>query len=223
MSGDIGKDISFFFETDDPKLGITPKNLSSGFIIQDALMEWKPSDHWQVGGGLFIAPFSRNGLQSTLSYITLDVSPISTVMNTTMQSSALRDMGFQFKGFFNHDHFQYDFFAREKAYLFSGTALGKQKILAVDAGFDRQGSYRGYSANTAADIPVNHGDEIAAQFQIIHYNGMTKFPAIAKQNDFLVEAAYYVHQAKIQPFLKYETQAFVDAANASKEDRKSVV
>ena len=37
VAGDVGKDVSFFFETDDPKLGITPKNLAAGFIIQDAL------------------------------------------------------------------------------------------------------------------------------------------------------------------------------------------
>ena len=55
------------------------------------------------------------------------------------------------------------------------------------------------------------------QFQYIRYDGGTKFPTIAKQNDFLLEAGYYVHQAKVQPFLKYETQAFVDAANASKD------
>ena len=228
FAGDVGKNISFFFETDDPKLGITPKNLASGFIIQDALMEWKPSDHFQVDGGLFIIPFSRNGLQSTLSYMTLDVSPISTVTNSTTQSSALRDMGFQFKGFFANDrlqyrlgafdgerdanghnslrtagYLQYDFFDREKGYLFTGTGLGKLKILAVDAGVDKQGSYRGYSANAAAAIPINKGDEVAGQFQYIHYDGRTKFTAIPDQNDFLLEAAYYVHQAKIQPFLKY--------------------
>jgi len=242
FSGDVGHDISFFFETDDPKLGITPKNLASGFIIQDALMEWKPTNVFQVDGGLFIVPFSRNGLQSTLSYMTLDVSPLSTITNTTTQSSALRDMGFQVKGFFYKDrlqyrvgafdgerdanghnslrtagYVQYDFLDREKGYLFTGTGLGKQKILAVDAGFDKQGSYRGYSANTAAAIPVNHGDEVAGQVQYYHYDGQTKFPTIFDQNDVLVEAAYYIHQAKIQPFLKYETQAFVAEENASKD------
>ena len=242
MAGDIGKDIDFFFETDDPKLGITPKNLATGFILQDALMEWKPATQFQVGAGLFIVPFSRNGLQSTLSYVTLDISPISTVSNTSLQSCALRDTGFQFKGFFAKErlqyrvgafdgerdasghnslrtagYFQYDFFDREKTYLFTGTALGKQKILAVDAGADKQGSYRGYSANTAAALPVNGGDEVAAQFQYIHYDGRTKFSAIANQNDFLLEAAYYVHQAKIQPFLKYEAQDFVAASNGSKD------
>ena len=112
---------------------------------------------------------------------------------------------------------QYDFFDREKGYLFTGTALGKQKILAVDAGFDTQSSYRGYSANIATNSPVNNGDEVAGQFQYYQYDGRTKFTAIPEQNDFLLEAAYYVHQAKIQPFLKYESQAFAAAANATRD------
>ena len=242
VAGDIGKDISFFFETDDPKLGITPKNLAGGFIIQDALMEWKPSDRFQVGGGLFIVPFTRNGLQSAASFITIDMSPVVTVSNTTTQSSGLRDMGFQFKGFFYNDrfqyrlaafdgqrdsnghnslrtaaYFQYDFFDREKGYLFAGTGLGKMKILAVDAGLDKQGSYRGYSANAAAAIPVRGGDEVAGQFQYVHYDGRDKFTAIADQNDFMAEAAYYTKKVKVQPFVKCERQAFVAAANASKD------
>jgi hypothetical protein len=195
-----------------------------------------------VGGGLFIVPFTRNGLQSTLSYLTLDVSPLMTVNNSATQSSALRDLGFQFKGFFARErlqyrvgafdgqrdanghnslrttgYLQYDFFDREKGYLFSGTGLGKMKILAVDAGFDRQGSYRGYSANIAAAIPVRKGDEVSGQFQYIHYDGQAKFTAIPLQNDVLVEAGYYDHKVKIQPFVKYEAQAFAAAANASKD------
>ena len=242
FGGDIGKDISFFVETDDPKLGITPKNLATGFLLQDALLEWRPSTPFQLVGGMMIVPFSRNGLQSTLSYLTLDVSPISTVSNAATQNTALRDIGFEAKGFFNHDHLlyrlgefggqrdvtghnsmrtvgylQYDFFSPEKGYLFPGTMLGKQKILAVDGGFDTQGSYRGESANVAAAIPVHKGDEAAAQFQFIHYDGRAKFPTILNQNDYLVEAGYLVHQAKLQPFFKYESQNFVAAANAAKD------
>ncbi|HEY2018798.1 MAG TPA: porin [Bryobacteraceae bacterium] len=242
VGGDIGKDISFFMETDDPKLGITPKNLASGFILQDALLEWRPTNVFQVVGGLMLVPFTRNALQSTLSYLTLDISPITIVNNAATQSSALRDVGFEAKGFFLNDHLlyrlgefsgerdangrnsprtvgylQYDFFSPEKGYLYAGTALGKQKVLAVNAGFDKQGSYRGISADVATTLPVNHGDEIAAQFQFIHYDGRTKFPTIANQNDAFVEAGYYAHRAKVQPFLKYETQNFVDAVNASKD------
>jgi hypothetical protein len=242
IGGDIGKAIDFFVETDDPRLGITPKNLASGFILQDAMLRWKPTNEFQVSGGLLFVPFSRNALQSTASYMTLDLSAMTVVNNAAPQSSALRDMGFQANGFFADDrllyrvgvfsgerdanahnslrtagYVQYDFFSKEKGYLYTGTALGKQKILAIDAGFDKQSSYRGFSANIAADIPVNNGDEIAGQLQYYHYDGRTKFTAIPDQNDYLLEGAYYVHQAKVQPFLKYESQAFVLAANASKD------
>jgi hypothetical protein len=242
VGGDIGKTIDFFFETDNPRLGITPKNLASGFILQDAMLRWKPTNAFQVSGGLLFVPFSRNALQSTASYITLDISAMSVVNNAAPQSSALRDVGFQFNGFLANDrlsyrigafsgqrdanahnslrtagYLQYDFFSKEKGYLFTGTALGKQKILAVNAGFDTQSSYRGLSADISADIPVNNGDEVAAQLQYYHYDGRTKFPTIPNQNDYLLEAAYYVHQAKVQPFLKYESQNFVAAANAAKD------
>ncbi len=242
MAGDIGSQISFFFETDDPKLGITPKNLATGFIVQDALIEWKPRTEFQVNGGLFIIPFTRIGLQSAPTFITADISATAVVSNSATQSSGLRDTGFQFRGYLANErlqyrigefagerdanghnsprtaaYLQYDFFDREKGYLFNGTFLGKQKILAVDVGVDKQSSYRGYAANVAAAIPVNQGDEVASQFQYIHYDGRTKFTAIPDQNTYLLEAAYYSHIAKIQPFMKYETQSFVTAANASKD------
>ena len=123
---------------------------------------------FRLVGDEMIVPFSRNGLRSTLSYLTLDVSPIATVSNTATQNTALRDIGFKAKGFFHHDHLlyrvgesggerdvnghnsmrtagylQYDFFSPEKGYLFPGTMLGKPKILAVDGGFDKQSWYGG--------------------------------------------------------------------------------
>ena len=79
MGGDIGKNIDFFFETDDPRLGITPKNLASGFILQDAMLRWKPTNEFQVSGGLLFVPFSRNALQSTASYIPLDLSAMTEI------------------------------------------------------------------------------------------------------------------------------------------------
>jgi hypothetical protein len=186
-------------------------------------------------------PFSRTTLQSPASYYTLDVSPITTVGNAATQSSVLRDAGFQAKGFFLNDklqyrwgvfsgqrdvngrnslrtagYLQYDFFSAEKGYVLTGTALGKQKILAVDAGFDKQGSYRAWSANVAADLPVRGGDEIGAQFQYMYYDGRQKFLTIPAQNDYLLEAAYYIHQAKFQPFGKYDSQNFAADQNRTK-------
>ncbi|MDR3702671.1 MAG: porin [Candidatus Sulfopaludibacter sp.] len=242
MGGDIGNNISFFVETDSPNLGKTPKSAGSGFLLQDAFLEWKPTKVFQVDGGLFIVPLSRNALQSTLSYYTVDLSPLTTVNNTATQSVALRDLGFQARGFFLDDrlqyrvaalqgerdanardslrtagYLQYDFFDTETGYVFVGTALGKKKILAIDVGADKQGSYRGLSANVAFDQPVNNGDEIGGQFQYFHFDGRDKFTTIPDQNDWFVEGAYYVHQARLQPFAKFESQQFVAAANNTKD------
>ncbi len=189
-----------------------------------------------------MVPSSRNALQSTASYYTLDISPITTVNNTATQSSALRDAGFGADGFFFDDHLlyrvgvfqgerdrngrdslrtagyvQYDFFDTETSYALVGTALGKKKILAIDVGADNQGAYRSYSANVAADLPVRHGDEIGGQVQYFHYDGRQKFLAIPDQNDVMVEAAYYLHRFKVQPFAKFETQNFVAAVNNIKD------
>lgn len=242
IAGDIGSDVSFFVQTDSPNLGKTPKTTSSGFILQDAFIEWKPMKVLQIDGGLFLVPLSRNTLQSTLSYYTLDISPLTTINNSATQSAGLRDLGFQARGFFMDDrlqyrvgafqgqrdangrdslrtaaYLQYDFFDREMGYVFTGTALGQKKILAIDVGGDKQGTYRGLSANAALDLPVHGGDEIGCQFQYFHYDGRRKFTTIADQNDWFVEAAYYIHQAKLQPFTKFESQGFVDTVNASKD------
>ena len=64
---------------------------------------------------------------------------------------------------------------------------------------------------------MKQGDEVGAQFQFVHYDGRTKFPNVADQNGYLAEAGYYVHQAKAQPFLKYESQTYLATANSSND------
>jgi hypothetical protein len=241
VGGNIGENLSFFFQTDDPKLGITPKNLATGFILQDAFMEYKVNPHLQIAGGEMLIPFSRQGLQSTLSFYSADISAVSTVNNAALQQSALRDMGFQARGYFLKDrlqyrggifagerdsngrnslrqamYLQYDFFALEKEYAYAGTALGKRKILAVDAGGDKQSSYRAFSANVASDTPVRGGDEVGLNVQYLHFDGRQKFTAVPDQNNLMAEAAYYVHKAKFQPFARWETQRFVADVNHTK-------
>jgi hypothetical protein len=254
LGGTIGDKISFFFQTDDPKLGLSPagnsttktlttgNSTSPGFIIQDAFMEYKFDNRLQIAAGEMLVPNSRQALQSTASYYTLNISPLATIANAATYESALRDMGFQAKGFFFHDrlqyrggvfagardpngrnaprtalYLQYDFFSPEKEYTFAGTVLGKRRILAVDVGGDKQSSYRSMTANIASDTPVRGGDEIGVNFQVLHFDGRNKFAAIPDQNNYLLEGAYYFRKAKLQPFAKFETQDFVAAANGSKD------
>lgn len=246
LGGDIGKDVSFFIQTDSPNLGKTPKSGASSFILQDAFLEWKANNAFRVDGGMYLVPFSRNTMQSTVNYFTLDLSPLTVVSNSATQSTGLRDMGFGARGFFLKDkmqyrfgvfqgqrdadarnslrtagYVQYDFFEPETGYTFMGTALGRKKILAVNAGFDAQGTYAAQSANVAFDLPVFQGDEVGGQFQFFHYDGGEKFTSIHNQNDWFVEGAYYLHKLKLQPFGKLEEQRFVESADAVNNLRRA--
>ena len=254
IGGNIGNNITFFFQTDDPKLGLSPagtaatKTLttgnatSPGFLIQDAWAEYKVNTHLQLAAGEMLVPSSRQNLQSTLSYYTVNISAVSTVNNAALVESALRDVGFQARGYFFDDrlqyrggifdgerdangrnsprpamYLQYDFFDREKEYAYAGTALGKRKILALDIGGDKQGSYRSDTINVASDTPVLGGDEVGFNASVMHFDGRQKFTAIADQTNYLLEGAYYIHKAKFQPFVKFETQDFVAAVNGTKD------
>ncbi len=252
VGGQVAKDLTFFFQTDSPNLGKatgSTKTISSGFLVQDAFFSWKIDDALILDGGLFLVPLSRNILQSTLSFFTLDISPTSTVMAGPTATNGLRDTGFQAKGYLvdgGHleyriaafqgvraassttnaasnnafrvaGYLQYNFFDTEKGYVFAGTNLGKKKILAVSSGFDTQSTYNAYSADVFAAIPVGKGDEIGGQVQWIHYNGQDFLKTIPQQNDYLVEAAYYISAAKVQPFLKYESQKFSQDVDKAKD------
>ena len=117
-------------------------------------------------------------------------------------------------------YLQYNFFEKEKGYVFAGTNLGKKKVLNVNGGFDMQKDYKAYSGDVFASIPVAKGDEIGGQVQWIHYDGGDFIKTIPKQDDLLVEAAYYLSKVKVQPFLKYESQKFAyDVDKAKDQDR----
>jgi Phosphate-selective porin O and P len=245
VTGQVAPNVTFFFQTDNPNVGKAPKtgtSLSSGFILQDLWAEWKISDALMLSGGEFLVPLSRQGLTSTISFLTLDISPTSTVFSAPTQSNGLRDTGFQAKGyvadgrleyraalfqgirvagarnaFRRSAYLQYDFFEKERGYVYPGTALGKRKIVALSAGYDGQSKYKSYSGSVFATIPVLGGNEVAGILQHNGYNGGTFIPTIPDQKDELLELGYYVAPLKLQPFVKFESQKFGAASTPSKD------
>jgi len=159
--------------------------------------------------------------------------------------TGLRDLGMGARGFFLKDklqyrfgvfqgereanarnslrtsgYVQYDFFDSETGYTFAGRALGKKKILGLDAGFDAQGSYHGASANVAFDLAVHAGNELGGQFQFFHYDGANRFVALHEQNDWFVEGTYYLHRITMQPFTKFENQKFALSSDIKDNNRR---
>src|SRR5260221_5027838 len=115
---------------------------------------------------------------------------------------------------------QYDFFEKERGYVYAGTNRGTRKILALSAGYDGQKDYRAWSANFHTTIPVMGKNEVAALAQVMHYDGGKFLTAIPRQNDYLAEFDYYIAPSKVQPFLKYENQAFVVSSSPSNDVRR---
>ena len=122
----------------------------------------------------------------------------------------------------------YNLFDAEKDYYYAGTKLGTGKTVALAAGFDMQGTYSSVGADLFIDLPMGPGS-FAANTAISFLNGGTDRDVakagnfthlIPKQTTLLGEFGYYFPGSKLQPFIRYERQAFdpeqVQAETASK-------
>lgn len=120
MDAHLAKDVSIFYQTDDPRIGNSgttgAKNIcsssancpASGFITQDAFAEWKlAGDALMLDGGLFLVPTSRNGLTSTQSFLGFDIGTWALQGNTLEQGNGGRDYGVGLKGYLNDSHLEY--------------------------------------------------------------------------------------------------------------------
>ena len=121
---------------------------------------------------------------------------------------------------FRHSaYLQYDFFEKERGYVYAGTNLGKRKILAISGGYDGQKSYKAYSGNVYASLPMGAGNEFVGQIQRSHYDG-GRIAAIPRQNDDVIELGYYFAPLKIQPFFKVEDQKFKPSPSPSRDQNR---
>ncbi|HTE52603.1 MAG TPA: porin [Kofleriaceae bacterium] len=76
-------------------------------LFQDAFFSINFNPAFTVQGGLMLVPFTRNILQSTSTYLSLDVLTTTATFIAATQTSNLRDAGLQLKGNLNEDHFEY--------------------------------------------------------------------------------------------------------------------
>ncbi len=250
LGGQVAKDVTFFFMTDNPNLGKSTQTLTSGttgvkapgtgFIVQDAFVEWAIANEFRLDGGLILIPLCRNCNTSAVNLVSMDYGTWSFQESASTQSSVGRDTGFQAKGYLAGDHLeyragvysgfrapgvknsfrfagrlQYNVFDVEKVPFYPGTYFGKKKILAIGAGYDAQSDYSAYAGDVFFDFPVGGGNGITAQADYIHYDGGVTFntAALFKQDDLFVEAGFFLGGPKIMPFVRYEQQRYSDDVN----------
>ena len=211
FGGQVAKGVTFFVETDSPNLGktlATGKNIPSTMIVQDAYAEFAAGKAFAIDAGLMFIPFSRNSLQSAATLLPIDYGAYTFSQSAVTQSSTGRDTGFQAKGYLLADRLeyrigafqgardaasdngfryagrlQYDFLDTETGFFYTGTYLGKKKVLAVGAAFDAQQHYHAYDADAFLDYPAGPG-AFTGQIDYNRFNGDLTFSTLPQQNDY---------------------------------------
>jgi hypothetical protein len=239
MGGQVAKDVTFFLETDDPNLGKAPKSLGTGFILQDAWVEWKVAQAFQIDGGLILIPLCRNCNTSAITLLTLDYASFSFLESGVTQSVVGRDTGFQVKGYLLGNHLeyraggyqgnrtevsgahnplrfagrlQYNFLDTETGFYYTGTYRGTKKILSIGAGIDTQKDYMAYAFDGFFDYPIGGKNGVTAEVDYINYDGGNFLTSLKKQDTFMGQAGIYFDGPKLLPSFRYEEQTFKDDA-----------
>jgi len=111
-AGNLAKDVSFLFDTDQPASGRSTsaltKDLSTGLRVNDAFGEWKvfSNDQFILDVGKMLVPVTRGSLQSTSSHLSLDGGTFTFLQGAGTQSDTGRDLGFQLKSYLASDHLE---------------------------------------------------------------------------------------------------------------------
>lgn len=237
LGGQIAPNLTFFVETDSPNLGKSTsagtKNAQPAIYLQDAYVEWKLRDAIAIDAGLMLISPSRNGLQSAASLLPIDYGPHTFANSAATQSNVGRDTGVQLKGHLADGRLeyragvfqgmrdtperelrltarvQYAFFEKEGAFFYTGTYLGKKRVLTAGAGIDRQDGYTGYAVDLFLDLPLRHG-ALTTQLDHIRYDGGTFLVNLKEQQATLFQAGYLIGGTRVQPVLQYARRTFAN-------------
>jgi Phosphate-selective porin O and P len=249
FGGQVAKNVTFFVETDSPNLGKTlagGKNITPSLIVQDAYGEFKAHDAFALDAGLMFVPFSRNSIQSAASLLPIDYGAYTFSPSGPTQSSTGRDTGFQAKGYFLQNRLEYRLGAFQGArdarshhsfrytgrvqyellesegtgFFYTGTYLGRRKVVAVGAAFDTQDDYHGYDADVFVDYPLGHG-AVTGQLAYNRLDGGSIFTTLPEQNVVLLELGYFLRELKLTPVFQFTNRA-IDGVTLGDENRWSI-
>jgi hypothetical protein len=235
VGGQIAPNLTFFAETDSPNLfkstAAGTKNNASTIILQDAYVNYKFQDAFSIDAGLLLVSPSRNGLQSAASLMPVDYGAHTFANSGALQNSAGRDTGIQARGYLANKKLeyragifqgmrdalnrelrstvrvQYNFFDPETSFFYTGTYLGKKKVLSIGGGIDHQHKYDGYAADVFVDWPVS-GGSVTAQLDHIQYDGSTFLKSLPKQSDTLFEGGYLIGKSRFMPVVQIARRNF---------------
>jgi len=112
-------------------------------------------------------------------------------------------------------------FEAEKGLFYTGTTLGKKKILSIGASYDTQDDYKTYDFDVFWDQPIGNGDGLSVQLDYLTYDGGDFLTSLPKQTATLIEVGYYLHAIKFTPYIQYLIRDF-DLNELADQDRYQI-
>ncbi len=242
VGGNLTKNTSFFFESDATNIGRVGTNGSKtngvSMYVQDAQIQHTFMPELSFVAGLHLVGISRNGLQGATTLMGINYGTYQFISSTPLDNSVGRDLGVTARGFLADERLeyragvysgrnvnqysplrgaarlQYCFLDREKGFFYTGTTLGKGRMVNVGAGVDMQGTFRGYSADAFVDLPVSELGSITVSASVGALNGggsdvdSSAFTGLVPQQSIVFfEAGFLFKDLNLQPYLKYESQS----------------
>jgi hypothetical protein len=121
VTGSVVKNVFFNILFESSNTGKAAPDGTKGTTVPqllDAYGQVKFVDWFWLSGGQILLPLTRNGLQPTTTYVSIDTANISTTPAAQGNTFVLRDLGFQANGFFLENHLEY------RVGVFQGTRQG---------------------------------------------------------------------------------------------------
>jgi hypothetical protein len=224
--GQVASRLRFFIESDSPLVGYHSSSTAHHpTILQDFTVSWVFRPEFQLEGGLVIVPVSYNATQSAASLLTVGYSPYSFLCSGPTTSRTGRDQGVQARGYLKQGHVEYragvfrgsrqknpsmEFryagrvayypFTGQTGLFYTGTTLGRARLVSIGASLDHQGDYNTQAADVFVDLPLPNRDGVTLQADFVHYNGGQTFPDLPHQHTWLAEAGYYFSAVRLGVF-----------------------
>jgi len=223
--------------------GSSTSKSSSDIYIQDFVVTYKPGgDAFNLDIGMLLDPVTYNSNQSAASLLTVDYGPYSFNWNGTLQGRVGRDYGVRARGYVFNDKLEYrlsvlqgnrgenstnnfrvfgrlmfNVIGSQKGLFYQGTSLGKKQLLSFGASYDTQEDYKTYGFDAYWDQPI--GDNgLTMQANYSKLEGDPDFsPALADQENLLLEAGFYIASLKLLPFVQYADNNFDNSSLADND------
>jgi hypothetical protein len=111
FGGRLAKDVYFYVDTEDSRLGFNKAGssaLGQGFQLLDAFGEWRIAEALILDGGLLSVPYSREAMTSSASEFFFDASTYASIQQIPTQSTGgNRDAGIVARGYVLDQRLEY--------------------------------------------------------------------------------------------------------------------